>query len=77
MQRSQSLTPNSKQFQNNLSTGDPDDIIVNTAEQEEPVNPQDPEALEISKQESEQKEKGYREGTRNDTDEKTQAEHPI
>jgi len=77
MKQSQSFSPNSNQFQNKSTTSEPDDTIVNTEEQDEPVNPQDPEALEISKQESEQKEKGYREGTRNDTDEKTQTVKPI
>lgn len=76
MQQSQSFSPNSNQFQNKSTTSDPDETIVNTEEQDEPVNPQDPEALEISRQESDQKEKGYREGTRNDTDNQTQTNKP-
>ena len=49
-----------------------DDVVVNTQEQQEPVNPQDAEPSDDNRQESEQKEKGYREGTRNDTDKQTQ-----
>ena len=54
--------------QSQKMTDRPDEIIVNEQEQNEPVNPQDPEEEKINENDSDAKERAYREGSKDDSE---------
>lgn len=45
----------------------PDEIIVNEQEQNEPVNPQDPEEEKINRNDPQAKERAYKDGNKSDS----------